>query len=259
MLNVLRSPWARFETGGDLGRCLGPMNDGGALASMPSGSAVSLVECVMDDGTACTMEVGGYMDCNSYKVVDLCGGLCRSWGRESFSIVAEPPTAAPGSDPFPARSRHLLSRKQCSLANVPGTCFALSRPPWVRGLALMHRPVPRPLLTDPHAPPLPPGPALGQGSYGVVFRGTWQGRLVAVKVILCSKAYVEQVGHEVRPRALAEGRGKQGVMAEGSRFQCHVAQYGWKGLGACGCKGVRPVRSRHAPCGLWKSVPSHGL
>lgn len=48
----------RYETGGDLGRCLGPMNDGGGLASAPSGSAVSLVEGVMDDGTSCTMEVG---------------------------------------------------------------------------------------------------------------------------------------------------------------------------------------------------------
>ncbi|KAG2424242.1 hypothetical protein HXX76_014626 [Chlamydomonas incerta] len=42
------------------------------------------------------------------------------------------------------------------------------------------------------------GAALGQGSYGVVFRGTWRERPVAVKVICCERQHAEQVSTEVK-------------------------------------------------------------
>ncbi|KAG2440597.1 hypothetical protein HYH02_010177 [Chlamydomonas schloesseri] len=42
------------------------------------------------------------------------------------------------------------------------------------------------------------GAALGQGSFGVVFRGTWRERPVAVKVICCERQHAEQVASEVR-------------------------------------------------------------
>ncbi|GLI62762.1 hypothetical protein VaNZ11_005504 [Volvox africanus] len=42
------------------------------------------------------------------------------------------------------------------------------------------------------------GPPLGQGSYGIVFKGTWQDKPVAVKLILCEHNCSEQVATEVR-------------------------------------------------------------
>eukprot|EP00198_Chlamydomonas_reinhardtii_P008449 XP_001697786.1 predicted protein [Chlamydomonas reinhardtii] len=42
------------------------------------------------------------------------------------------------------------------------------------------------------------GAALGQGSFGVVFRGNWRERSVAVKVICCERQHAEQVSSEVK-------------------------------------------------------------
>ncbi|KAG2488379.1 hypothetical protein HYH03_013068 [Edaphochlamys debaryana] len=42
------------------------------------------------------------------------------------------------------------------------------------------------------------GPALGQGSFGVVFKGVWQSKPVAVKVIMCERNYSDQVANEVK-------------------------------------------------------------
>ncbi|GIL48846.1 hypothetical protein Vafri_5268 [Volvox africanus] len=76
---------------------------------------------------------------------------------------------------------------------VSGSSHPSSSPSGGSGAALVEG-----IMDDGSVCTISVGPPLGQGSYGIVFKGTWKDQPVAVKLILCEHNCSEQVATEVR-------------------------------------------------------------
>ncbi|GIM09629.1 hypothetical protein Vretimale_13478 [Volvox reticuliferus] len=88
--------------------------------------------------------------------------------------------------------RHLLGPRRNALG-VSGSIHPSASASGSSGAALVEG-----IMDDGSVCTIAVGPPLGQGSYGIVFKGTWQDRPVAVKLILCEHNCSEQVATEVR-------------------------------------------------------------